>query len=436
MLNKIASFFAGSASASDRDPYDDKWWGGTGAAWAGEPVSMDGAMQLPVLLDGVQAIATAIASLPLQVFERMPNSQRKRASFNPLEYVLNVQANAEQTAYEFRELMISRAVLYRAAYAAILPGPRGPVDQLIPLHPAYVRAFRNGGQVWFDVTDPNWDGPRVLRSDEVFKIRRGPYDGDGLNPLPLTVTGRQCLSKAMALAKYAASFFRDGRGSGGVISFTEGWFKSTEEADKFLAWFDKKTRSAKHKDVALPHNAKWTPRGAKNNEAQFIETFRESNLDLCRLIDVPPHKVKILDQAHFSNIEQQALEWVSDTLLPYIIGWEKAVARDLILNPARFFAAHNFAALLRGDLKTRYEAYAIGRQWGWLSRNDIRALENMNSIPGGDDYLSPLNMVPLGTNPATAQAESMAQSMASLLDERDQQSGCGQAPRRLKAIGA
>jgi hypothetical protein len=105
----------------------------------------------------------------------------------------------------------------------------------------------------------------------------------------------------------------------------------------------------------------------------------------------------MLERATNNNIEHQALEFVTDTLLPWLEIIEQSIGKFLMLNPRRFFFEFNVAGLLRGDLKSRYEAYAQGRQWGWLSVNDIRKLENMNPIANGDVYLQPLNMVPAGT---------------------------------------
>src|SRR5690606_28596831 len=113
---------------------------------------------------------------------------------------------------------------------------------------------------------------------------------------------------------------------------------------------------------------------------------------------VPPHMVQHLDKATFNNIEHQSLGFVIFALLPWIKRKEAAMMRDLLLPSERkdLYIEFNVQGLLRGDQKSRYEAYALGRQWGWLSVNDIRRLENMPPIAGGDRYLTPLNMVDTG----------------------------------------
>jgi hypothetical protein len=123
-------------------------------------------------------------------------------------------------------------------------------------------------------------------------------------------------------------------------------------------------------------------------------------LDVCRWYRVPPHKVADLDRATFSNIEHQAIEFVTDTVMPWAVRLEQEVNGKLLprstAGDRRYFTRINLNALLRGDVKSRYDAYAVGRQWGWLSANDIRRLEDMNLLPDdqGDIYLVPMNMTP------------------------------------------
>ena len=194
-----------------------------------------------------------------------------------------------------------------------------------------------------------------------------------------------------------------------------GKFANREQAEEFRQkWINQFGRGNRHKPAVLDQGGKVSTIPVENNKAQFIETAREVSKQLVRFWRVPPHKVGILDQATFTNIEQQALEFVTDCLLPLLVAWEQAIARDLILTPG-VFAEHNVAGLLRGDLKTRYEAYAIGRNWGWLSVNDIRRLENQNPVEtNGDIYLQPLNMVPAGADAALRQPQPPQQAPGAL----------------------
>jgi len=147
--------------------------------------------------------------------------------------------------------------------------------------------------------------------------------------------------------------------------------------------------------------------GVPPEEAQFLETRQFQAQEIARIYRMPPHKVGLLEDATFSNIEHQAIEFVTDTIRPWLVRFEQAMMRQL-LTPAEqqtYFVEHLVEGLLRGDTKTRYEAYGIGRQNGWLSVNDIRELENLDAIEGGDEYLQPLNMTPVGGDEADEEVD-------------------------------
>ena len=141
-----------------------------------------------------------------------------------------------------------------------------------------------------------------------------------------------------------------------------------------------------------------------NADLSYLANLCHGCRDCCYACPyTPPHEVGILEGAKFRNIEQQAIAFITKTMLPWFVLWEQRVGHDLIIPsaalPGDFFFEFNLAGLLRGDLKSRYEAYHIGRQGGWLSVNEIRKLENMNPIEGGDAFLEPLNMTPVGADP-------------------------------------
>jgi len=136
--------------------------------------------------------------------------------------------------------------------------------------------------------------------------------------------------------------------------------------------------------------------GLPPEDAQFLETRKYQTTEIARLFRIPPHMLADLERATFSNIEHQSLEFVIHTIRPWLVRWEQAITRDVFSEADRrgFFAEFLVDGLLRGDIQSRYQAYATARQNGWMSANDVRALENMNPVAGGDVYWAPLNMVP------------------------------------------
>ena len=357
-------------------------------------------MQVPAVWNCLKLIADPIAHLPLVIYTRDADGGKTRFDHHPLFDVLANSPNDEQTAYEFRGQMAWDLGIYNAAFAEIIPGPRGPVDQLIRLDPQRMTAkrVRPGGPVAYRYHTPE-GRLRLLRSDEVWHLRGLPISSDGVNPVSpvLGGPGRQTIGKALALMEYASRFFLNDTSGGGILQHP-GHFKDSESKENFLdAWRASRSRINRHRDAVLEHGIEYIRPGQTNREAQFTETSRESDLAIARIWNVPPHKIGILDRSGLRTIEQKALEFITDTMLPWIVLWEQAISRDLMIAPGRFFAEFNVAGLLRGDLKSRYEAYAIGRNWGWLSVNDILKLENSNGIgPEGDTYLQPLNMAPAG----------------------------------------
>ena len=145
---------------------------------------------------------------------------------------------------------------------------------------------------------------------------------------------------------------------------------------------------------------KYTPISISPNEAQFLETRKFQINEIARIFRVPPHMVGDLEKSSFSNIEQQSLEFVKYTLDPWVSRWEQSMIRSLLTTEEKstYFIKFNVDGLLRGDYQSRMNGYAIGRQNGWMSANDIRELENLDRIPaelGGDLYLINGNMTKL-----------------------------------------
>ena len=133
-------------------------------------------------------------------------------------------------------------------------------------------------------------------------------------------------------------------------------------------------------------------------DSQFLQTRSFQIAEICRIFRVPPHMVGDLSRSTFSNIEHQSIDFVVHTIRPWLVRWEQAITRALLSEEERtiYYAKFNVDGLMRGDFVTRMNGYAIARQNGWMSANEIRALENMNKIPadqGGDLYLLNGNMI-------------------------------------------
>lgn len=381
---------------------DDYWYqnqGGAGVAQAGALVTPESAMRISAVWACVRVISQSVAVLPLILY-RLAQSGRVKATDHALFNLLAIRPNGWQTAYDFRLMMQGHLSLRGNAYARIVPAPDGTIAELWPLHPDRVRVFRlDNNRLRYQVRNPGTNVTENFVQEEILHIRGLSTDGIlGLSPIAIA---RESIGGALGTQDYANRLFANDARPGGVLTVPG---KLSEPAARRLKedWQNKFSGPNIHRTAVLEEGTTWKETGMTPEDAQFLETRKFQVVDICRVFGVPPHKVGELDRATHSNIEHQGIEFVTDTLMPWLVAWEQAISRDLMTEPERaaLHAEFQVDALLRGDTPSRYTAYATGRQWGWLSVNDIRAKEGMDPVEGGEVYLRPLNMVDAKT-PAT-----------------------------------
>lgn len=404
MMKFLSSLFASDAAPQNRDPGDDFWYGDAPIPTAAaEMVTPRRALQIPAVVDALSAITQPIAHLPLKVFRRTGNDDKEPATDHPATRLLANPSADGLTRHEWRGTMQWNVGLHANAYAEWVFDDDGAAGWT--LHdPSRVRAETAGGRLRF-----YWvhDGSQVRRvmPDMMWHLKTVPLDADGICGLSPLHTNAETIAHALAVQAYGARYFANDGQQGGVLEFEQP-FKSAEDRDNFLkAWRRARTARNAHRDAVLDNGGKYNRQQINNQHSQFLETRMQMAVEIARIWHVPPHKIRSLDRATHSNIEQQSLEFVTDTMLPVFSLWETSIQHNVIrplseaagLDPDEYFAEFNAAGLLRGDLLSRYRAYALGRQWGWLSVNDIMRLENRSPIGAeGDVYLQPMNMQPAG----------------------------------------
>lgn len=390
------------------------WFGGAQSA-TGIQVTSESARRIAAVWCAVRILSESVASLPVFVYQRSDDGKGKeRKTSNPLHRLLHDQPNIWQTSFEWREMMQGHLALRGNAYAEIVYDRRGSITALIPRHPDRMRVFdisqeQIGEQPLIYQYTPVTGPVRYLFADEVLHVKGLSDDGlVGLSPIQ---EFRETLGLSLGTETYAAKFFGNYANPGGVLSHPK---SLTKDAQKRLReqWEQRHTGLDNVNKVAvLEEGLTWTQVGVNPEDSQLLESRKFSVTEIARIFRVPPHMLADLDRATFSNIEQQAIEFVVHTLRPWLVRWEQRLALALLTPKERasgLFIEFNVDGLLRGDIKSRYGAYAVGRQWGWLSPNDVRALENMNprTDVGGDAYHEPLNMQsskdPLADDPPPA----------------------------------
>lgn len=366
---------------------------GTQKAATGKSVTPSTAMQASAVYACVRVLAETIASLPLNVY-RITKDGKEKAYDHPLYYILHDRANEEMTSFTFRETMMTHLLLWGNAYAEIEYDQMGNVKGLWPLMPDSTTVERNEkNELQYRVVLPDGTGA-ILPKERVLHIPGLGFNGiTGLSPIAMA---RESIGLSLAAEEFGARFFGNGAKPGGVLEHPG---KLSKEAVEKLrnSWNQMhQGLSNQHRIAILEEGMSYKQIGIPPEDAQFLQTRKFQIEEIARIYRVPLHLIQDLEHATFSNIEHQSIDFVVHTIRPWLVRWEQAINCKLFGTSTKFFAEFNVEGLLRGDIKSRYEAYAIARQWGFMSVNEIRAMENFNSIPNGDIYLQPLNMVEAG----------------------------------------
>jgi HK97 family phage portal protein len=373
----------------------DQWLelGLAGGTESGVSVTSDSALRVSSVYSCVRILAETVAMLPLITYERLARGKR-RASEHPLYALLHDRPNDFMTAYTFRETVQGHLALRGNAYIHVDYDGAGRVEELFPLRPdRLIQIVERDGRLMYQYQLP--EAIRWFTDAEIWHLRSLGADGRiGYSPVSLH---RQGVGLAMAQEIYSARFFGKGATPGGVLEHP-GQLSDQARTNLRESWEGTHGGLGRsHKVAILEEGLKWSAIGMSNLDAQYIEGRKFQVTEIARMFRIPPHMVGDLERATFSNIEHQGLEFVIYTMMPWLVNWEQSILQTLFL-PAdrqRFFPEFLLSGLLRGDTEVRYAAYAVARQNGWLSANDIRELENMNPVEGGDTYLVPLNLIPV-----------------------------------------
>ena len=374
-----------------------------GGSTSGKAVTERSAMQMTAVYSCVRILAEAIAGLPLHLYRYTPDGSKVKAVDHPLYLLLHDEPNPEMSSFVFRETLMTHLLLWGNAYAQIIRNGKGEIVALYPLMPNRMSVDRDKhGQLYYTYTRASDEAPTMngmtvlLPPSDVLHIPGLGFDGlVGYSPIAMA---KNAIGLAIATEEYGAKFFANGAAPSGVLEHP-GTIKDPSRVRE--AWMSQFGGSANSGKVAvLEEGMKYTPISISPEQAQFLETRKFQINEIARIFRIPPHMVGDLEKSSFSNIEQQSLEFVKYTLDPWVIRWEQSIQRALLRpeEKKRYFAKFNVEGLLRGDYQSRMNGYAVARQNGWMSANDIRELENLDRIPaeaGGDLYLVNGNMLPM-----------------------------------------
>lgn len=374
-----------------------------GGSTSGKRVNERSAMQMTAVYSCVRILSEAVAGLPLHMYRYTDSGGKEKAIDHSLYFLLHDEPNPEMTSFIFRETLMTHLLLWGNAYAQIIRNGRGEVLALYPLMPDRMNVERDeNGQIYYeyrvsaDEAQNRGEGLVQLAPSDVLHIPGLGFDGlVGYSPIAMA---KNAIGMSIACEEYGAKFFANGAQPSGVLEHPGTLKDPAKIRESWNSTFGGSHNA--NKVAVLEEGMKYTPISIAPEQAQFLETRKFQIDEIARIFRIPPHMLADLDKSSFSNIEQQSLEFVTYTLDPWICRWEQAIVRSLLSKDEKkeYFVKFNVDGLLRGDYQSRMQGYAIGRQNGWMSANDIRELENLDRIPeeeGGDLYLINGNMTKL-----------------------------------------
>ena len=342
-----------------------------GSSASGKSVNPRNAVQVSTVYACVRVIAETIASLPVGVYEATENGSQKSVT-HPLYRLLHDEPNPEMSSFVWRETMLSHLLLWGNSYSQIIRSGKTSILGLYPLLPDRMEVDRDSsGRLTYSYTTTE-GGAVQLNPEDVLHIPGLGFDGImGYSPIALE---KNAIGLGIAAEEYGSKFFQNGARPSGILTHPNTVRDPKRLRESWNATYGGSSNGAKV--AILEENMSFTPISLPNNEAQFLEMRKFQVEEICRIFRVPPHLIGDLSRSTFANIEHQSIDFAMHTIRPWLVRIEQAMNRALFSEneKGRFYVQFNIDGLMRGDYKSRMEGYAIARQNGWMSANDIRAL--------------------------------------------------------------
>lgn len=387
--------------STDPDSEFSRVLAGGDVSTSGVLVTPESALRVTAWLACVRIISETAGSLPFITYKRLTRG-KERAFDHYLYSILHDVPNPEMTAMTYRETITSHVASRGNGLSEVEFDRAGRVRALWPLNPDRVKLERRSGRLWYVVTLPNSVGgyPVGIPSERIFHVRWLTRNGLwGYSPTDLA---RESIGMAQAIQTHGASYFSNGAEPGVVLKhpkelgdkaygrLRESWEERHQGLDK------------KHRVAILEDGMDIEKLGMGNEDSQFIQSAEMTVAEIARIFGISLDMLAINGaSATYASVEAFGLRFVTYTMRPWFVRWEQEVTRSLLTRAERreYFAEHLVDALLRGDLSSRYEAFAKGITNGFVTINEAREAENRNPVEGGDRPMVQLNLAPLGYNP-------------------------------------
>jgi len=365
--------------------------GGIKAA-SGEHVNERTAMGLSAYLACIKNISEDVGKLPFSLYKRLKPRGRQSLDTHPVSRLIHDEPNPEMSAMTFRETITQHALGWHGGFAEIVRNGGGRPEQLWPLDPNCVQVMRDkeppySAYYWVH-------GWKRFEITDILHIHGLGYDG--LTGYVLSRVAKDPIGNALAAQNFSGEFYANGITTSGVLTLPDAM--SEKALANLRASFEMRHgRGEHHRPLILEQGATWTNISNSPRDSQMVEVLEHGDEEICGLFRMPPHKIGRLKRSTNNNIEQQALEYVVDCLLGWLVRWEQEGNKKLLMPSEKptLYSKHCVEMLLRGDMTARSTFYREQFNIGAMSSNDVRELEDRNPIEGGDAYFVNATMVPL-----------------------------------------
>ena len=379
------------------------------------------ALSASAVYAAVRVIAETVAQLEWEVYERQDEANIERYD-HPLRLLLDQEPNSEMTAFSWRIAMMTSFYLHGNMVAEIERNRGGRPVSLWWLHPSRVSVHRDGmGKIYYSVSDEHGLNAVRLEAQNVYHVPL--LASDGIVGKGLVQRARDSFGLTIGMEQYSGSSFANGARPGGILKHPGKLTPAArsnirDEWDAMHRGADKAGRIA-----VLQEGMEFQAMQMSAVDAQLLEQRQFQIAEVARWFNIPPHLLRDLSRATFGNIEHQSIEYKTYTIRPLAIAMQQEAHRKLFSAEEKptYFTELDLDDLSLADLKSRYDAYAVARQNGWMSANEIRDREGMNPIPSddGDAYLVNGNMVPITTAMTASQTLAVGATSVAQAEEDD-----------------
>lgn len=357
-------------------------------------VNPDTAMRLTAVYSCIYILSSSVAQLPLSVLRKVGDTIEPGTD-HPAHYLLHDEPNGWQTSYKWRETKQAHALARGNGFSRVVRSPRGEPLSIELCRPQDTSIVRRGDR-WIYATRDEDGRPLAVAREDMVHIRAIGSDGKmGISPIRQNA---ETIGLGMAAVRYGKEFFEGGGRPTGLVSV-----KNTLTGDSWervkTAWKSASARlkQSDNKTLLLPADLDYKALTIAPEDAQFLDTRKLTRSEIAGLFNVPAHMINDLEKATFSNISEQSIQFVRHSIMPWVWNWEQELNRTLFTRAERaagYYVKFNVAGLLRGTPTERATFYRHAIIDGWMTRNEVRALEDLNPLAGLDEMLVSVNAQP------------------------------------------